>query len=128
MPGLGAAAEEGGSSHCNLAGRACLTVASWLVNQKTVAPKTKMAEIAINHWRVVMLKKASSVKQVQLSKVNESSLVKQSFCKFTRIKSLKVIQLLAHANEVNRNGFFAGNGAQHAAFGRAVELGDNEPR
>ena len=48
MPGLGAAAEEGGSSHCNLAGRACLTVASSRVNQKPVAPKTNMAEIAMN--------------------------------------------------------------------------------
>jgi hypothetical protein len=58
MPSLGAAAEEGGSSHCNLAGRACMTVASSRVNQKPVAPKTNMAEIAMNHWRVVMLKKS----------------------------------------------------------------------
>ena len=121
MPGLGASAEEGGSSHCSLAGRACLTVGSSRVNQKTVALKTKMAELAMIHWRVVMLKKLA-----QLSRVSYAGSVKQSFCKFTRIKSLKVVQLFAHANEVNGNGFFACNGAQHAAFGRAVELGDNE--
>jgi hypothetical protein len=35
--------------------------------------------------------------------------------------------LLAHTDEVNWNGFFAGNGAQHARFGGAVLFGDDEP-
>jgi hypothetical protein len=50
MPGLGAALEEGGSSHWNLAGIACLADASSLVNQKAEAPKTKMMALAIDHW------------------------------------------------------------------------------
>ena len=68
MPGLGVSAEEGGSSHCSLAGRAWLTVGSTRVTQKTVTPKTKMAELAMIHWRVVMLKK-----QAQLSKASANS-------------------------------------------------------
>ena len=44
MPGLGAAVEEGGNSHCNLAGSDCLAGASSLLDQKTTAPKTKMTE------------------------------------------------------------------------------------
>ena len=49
MPGLAAALEDGGSSHCNLAGSACLGDASCFVNQKAVAPKTKTTEPATDH-------------------------------------------------------------------------------
>jgi hypothetical protein len=34
------------------------------VNQKTVAPKTKMAELAMIHGRVVMLKKLAQLIRV----------------------------------------------------------------
>ena len=39
---------------------------------------------------------------------------------------MQIIQLFAHTDEVNGNGFFAGNGAQHAPFGGAVQFGHNE--
>ena len=58
MPGLGAAVEEGGNSHCNLAGSACLGDASSCVNQKTAAVKMKMAELALNHGINFILEKA----------------------------------------------------------------------
>ena len=54
MPGLGASVLEGGNSHCNLSGIACLAGAASLVDQKTVAPKTKMTVLAIDHWRNFM--------------------------------------------------------------------------
>ena len=53
--------------------------------------------------------------------------VQQSFGKLASIESLQIIQLFAHTDEVNGNGFFAGNGAQHAPFGGAVQFGDDEP-
>jgi hypothetical protein len=54
MPGLEASVLEGGNSHCNLAGSDCLAGASSLLDQKTTAPKTKMTELAIDHWRNFM--------------------------------------------------------------------------
>ena len=49
MPGLGAAVEAGGRSHCNLVDSASLEGASCLVNQKAVALKTKTTEPAKDH-------------------------------------------------------------------------------
>jgi hypothetical protein len=37
-----------------LAGSDCLAGASSLLDQKTTAPKTKMMELAIDHWRNFM--------------------------------------------------------------------------
>ena len=50
----------------------------------------------------------------------------QRLREFARLEGLQVFQLLAHADEVNGDGFFARDGAQHAALGGAVELGHDQ--
>ena len=55
MPGFGAAAKEGGSSHCNLAGSACLEDGSSFENQKAARARTNRAEPARNHWLNFMM-------------------------------------------------------------------------
>ena len=55
-------------------------------------------------------------------------LPQQRLGKLPRIEGLQVLHLLAHADEVHRNGFFLRNGGQHAALGGAVQFGDDQAR
>ena len=54
MPGRGAAEEEGGSSHCNLAGSTCLAEVLSCANQRVAAVASKINVLKRDHRKNFM--------------------------------------------------------------------------
>ena len=54
--------------------------------------------------------------------------LEERFHKFSGVKRQQVLDLLPDANELNGQAQFAGDGDDHAAFGRAVEFGQDDAR